>query len=144
MSQEHAKMTQPAAGESGRSGRTASGEGHALQICDWLCIAQDGTVEVYTGKVEVGQNIRTSLAQAVAEELRVPSTTVQMVMADTDRTPYDMGTVGSRSTPVMAALLHKVAATTREMLIDLAAERGWSIGTHCRLPMERQSSRKRA
>jgi isoquinoline 1-oxidoreductase len=38
----------------------------------WLHIGEDGTVTAYTGKVEMGQNIRTSLAQQVAEELRVP------------------------------------------------------------------------
>ena len=42
------------------------------EIGAWLHIGEDGTVTVYTGKVEVGQNIRTSLTQAVAEELRVP------------------------------------------------------------------------
>ena len=38
----------------------------------WLHIAADGGVRVFTGKAEVGQNIRTSLAQLVADELRVP------------------------------------------------------------------------
>ena len=41
-------------------------------VAAWLHIAEDGRVTVYTGKVEVGQNIRTSLTQAVAEELHVP------------------------------------------------------------------------
>lgn len=95
-------------------------------IGDWLQIESDGTLVVYTGKVEVGQNIRTSLAQAVAEELRLPVAAIRMVMADTGRAPYDMGTVGSRSTPVMARRLHQVAATTRELLLDHAAER-WRV-----------------
>jgi isoquinoline 1-oxidoreductase len=43
------------------------------EINAWLHIGENGTVTVYTGKVEVGQNIRTSLTQAVSEELRVPS-----------------------------------------------------------------------
>ena len=48
------------------------------------CIsARDGTVTVFTGKTEVGQNIRTSLAQAVAEELRTPVASITLVMADT-------------------------------------------------------------
>ncbi len=42
------------------------------ELAAWLHIAEDGTITVYTGKTEVGQNIRTSLAQAVAEELRAP------------------------------------------------------------------------
>jgi CO/xanthine dehydrogenase Mo-binding subunit len=98
----------------------------APAIGDWLHIERDGTVVVYTGKTEVGQNIRTSLAQAVAEELRLPLTAIRLVMADTARTPYDMGTVGSRTTPIMARRLHTVAAATRELLIDLAAAR-WGV-----------------
>lgn len=98
-------------------------EPDALTIGDWLQIEADGAVIVYTGKTEVGQNIRTSLTQAVAEELRLPLGAITLVMADTDRTPYDMGTVGSRTTPIMALRLHRVAAATRELLIDLAAAR---------------------
>src|SRR5262249_19106102 len=48
---------------------------------------------------------------------------VEMVMADTDRTPFDMGTFGSGTSPMMATQLRKVAAAARELLIDLAAER---------------------
>ena len=76
---------------------------------------------VYTGKVEIGQNIRTSLAQTVADELAAPMSAIALVMADTDLTPYDAGTFGSRTTPTMAPQLAKAAATAREMLIDLAA-----------------------
>ena len=93
----------------------------------WLHVAEDGTVTVYTGKVEVGQNIRTSLAQAVAEELRAPLASIQLVMADTDLTPFDVGTFGSRTTPTMAPVLRKAAAVAREMLKDLAAAE-WQRG----------------
>ena len=89
----------------------------------WLHIGEDGTVTVFTGKTEVGQNIRTSLAQAVAEELRAPIASIKLVMADTALTPYDMGTFGSRTTPTMAPQLRKMAAAARETLIDLAAEK---------------------
>ena len=77
------------------------------ELAAWLHIGEDGTVTVYTGKVEVGQNIRTSLAQAVAEELRAPIGAVQLVMADTDLTPYDMGTFGSRTHAVDGAANEK-------------------------------------
>jgi isoquinoline 1-oxidoreductase len=90
----------------------------------WLHIGQDGAVTVYTGKVEIGQNIRTSLTQVVAEELRVPLGRIALVMADTDRVPFDAGTFGSQTTPQMASQLRRVAATARELLLDLAAERG--------------------
>jgi isoquinoline 1-oxidoreductase len=88
----------------------------------WMHIGGDSKITVYTGKVELGQNIRTSLTQVVAEELRVPTGRIRLVMADTALVPYDMGTAGSRTTPAMAAHLRKVAAAAREVLLDLAAE----------------------
>ena len=61
-----------------------------------------GQITGYTGKTEIGQNIRTSLAQAIADELRVPMPAVALIMADTDLVPFDPGTFGSLSTPRMA------------------------------------------
>lgn len=91
------------------------------EISAWLHLGENGVVTVYTGKVEVGQNIRTSLSQCVAEELHVPVSRVQMVMGDTQLTPFDMGTFGSRTTPTMSPQLRKVAAAARDLLIGLAA-----------------------
>src|SRR4051794_36634120 len=88
--------------------RQLMGEPDAPHIGDWLRFEPGGTVVVLSGKAEVGQGVRTSLAQAVAEELRLPVDKVRVVLADTDLTPFDMGTFGSRSTPVMADRLHKV------------------------------------
>jgi isoquinoline 1-oxidoreductase len=106
------------------AGRRRGGGGAApREIGAWLHIAEDGAVTVYTGKAEVGQNIRTSLSQVVAEELRLPIQSVHMVMADTEQTPFDMGTFGSRTTPSMAPQLRRAAAAARERLVDLAAER---------------------
>ena len=106
--------------ESG-GGRQQRGESLPQQIDAWLHIGENGRVTVYTGKVEVGQNIRTSLSQAVAEELHVPIGRIEMVMGDTQLTPFDMGTFGSRTTPTMNPQLRKAAAATREILIGLAA-----------------------
>ena len=53
------------------------------EIGAWVHIGEDSTITVYTGKVEIGQNIRTSLSQVVAEELHTPLKTVRVVMADT-------------------------------------------------------------
>jgi isoquinoline 1-oxidoreductase len=108
--------------ESGFGRRGFRGGQRPAQISAWLHVAEDGTVTVFTGKAEVGQNIRTSLAQAVAEELRTPVQNVRLLMADTERTPFDMGTFGSRSTPDMGRQLARVGAAAREALIDLAAE----------------------
>ena len=94
----------------------------AQELSAWLHIGEDGHVTVYTGKVEVGQNIRTSLSQVISEELRVPMASIKLVMADTDLVPPDAGTFGSQTTPQMASQLRRVAATAREALLDLAAE----------------------
>jgi nicotinate dehydrogenase subunit B len=96
------------------------------QIDAWLHIAESGKVTVYTGKVEVGQNIRTSLTQAVAEELHVPIEMIALVMGDTQLTPFDMGTFGSRTTPTMNLQLRRVAAAARDTLIGIAASR-WNV-----------------
>jgi isoquinoline 1-oxidoreductase len=112
--------------QQGESGRGGFGRELPQEIGAWIHIEPDGSIVVYTGKVEFGQNIRTSLAQAVAEELHVPITTVSLVMGDTDSTPFDMGTFGSRTTPTMAPQLRKAAAAARETLIALAAER-WQV-----------------
>ncbi len=92
------------------------------QVGAWIHIGESGVVTVFTGKAEVGQNIRTSLAQIVAEELPVDFDKIQMVMGDTLLTPYDMGTFGSLSTPVMGPKLQKAAATARETLLEMAAK----------------------
>jgi isoquinoline 1-oxidoreductase len=98
------------------------GAGRPQELGAWLHVGEDGKVTAFSGKVELGQNIRTSLSQVVAEELRVPLGTVEMVLADTDRTPFDMGTFGSRTTPDMAVQMRRAAAAARDWLIDLAAE----------------------
>jgi isoquinoline 1-oxidoreductase len=109
-------------GESGRRGSERIPD----DIGAWIHIDEKGVVSVFTGKVELGQNIRTSLTQAVAEELHVPLDVVHIVMADTDLTPFDLGTFGSLTTPRMAPQLRKAAAAARETLITLAAEQ-WKV-----------------
>jgi nicotinate dehydrogenase subunit B len=101
--------------------RQRRGESTPQEIGAWLHIGENGKITVYTGKVEVGQNIRTSLSQAVAEELHVPIERIEFVMGDTQLTPFDMGTFGSRTTPTMNPQLRKAAAAAREALIGLAA-----------------------
>lgn len=90
-------------------------------IAAWVHIHENGKVSVFTGKVEVGQNIRTSLAQVVAEELSVQVSSIEMIMGDTLLTPYDRGTFGSLTTPTMGPKLRKAAASLREALTDMAA-----------------------
>lgn len=109
--------------ESG-GGRQRRGDSLPKEIDAWMHIGEDGKVTVYTGKVEVGQNIRTSLSQGVSEELKVPIENIDLVMGDTRFTPFDMGTFGSRTTPTMNLQLRRVAAAARDTLLELAA-REW-------------------
>lgn len=89
----------------------------------WIALDADGGITAYAGKVEYGQNIRTGLAIEVADELRVPLEAVRIVLGDTDRVPWDMGTFGSQSTARVGWQLRKAAATARETLLTLAADR---------------------
>lgn len=91
--------------------RNQAGQG-TDRIAAWLHIGPDGKVTVFTGKVEVGQDIRTSLTQAVAEELRLPMEAIELVMGDTDRVPFDQGTFGSRTTPTMTPTLRRAGRWT--------------------------------
>ena len=108
--------------ESGRTGQQAV----SSDVSAWVHIDERGRIIGYTGKTEFGQNIRTSIAQTIADELRVPLERVSLVMADTDLVPYDQGTFGSQSTPRMAPQLARAAAAAREMLIDRAATQ-WNV-----------------
>jgi CO/xanthine dehydrogenase Mo-binding subunit len=95
-------------------------------ISAWLHVGEDGTVTGFTGKAEIGQNIRTELTQTIADELRVPFESVRMVMADTALTPFDAGTFGSRTTPTMTPQLRRVAAAARDLLVGVAAKE-WNV-----------------
>src|SRR5258708_2329923 len=93
-------------------------------ISAWLHVGEDGSVTGFTGKAEIGQNIRTSLAQTIADELRVPFESVRMVMADTALTPFDAGTFGSRTTPTMTPQLRRGPPPGRGHPPGGAARRG--------------------
>jgi nicotinate dehydrogenase subunit B len=87
----------------------------------FLQIAGDGTVKCFTGKIEMGQGVITSLAQMMAEELNVPFEKIQMIMGDTDLCPYDEGTWGSMSTQYFGPELRAASAEARGVLLDLAS-----------------------
>ena len=92
---------------------------------DWnafIRIGEDGRIACYTGKIEMGQGIVTSLAQMAADELDVPPGSIDMVMGDTDLCPWDMGTFGSRSTKYFGPALRDAAAEAKTVLIQLASD----------------------
>jgi isoquinoline 1-oxidoreductase len=88
----------------------------------FLRIGANGRVTCFTGKIEMGQGIVTSLAQMLADELDVPLDSVDMVMGDTDLCPWDMGTFGSMSTRFFGPPLREAAAEARAIIIGLASE----------------------
>jgi isoquinoline 1-oxidoreductase len=88
----------------------------------FLKIGEDGRVFCYTGKIEMGQGVSTSLAQMLADELDVSLNAVDMVMGDTDLCPWDMGTFGSMSTRFFGPALRAAGAEARRVLLDLASE----------------------
>lgn len=89
----------------------------------YLVIRDDGRVTVFSGKIEMGQGVLTSQAQMVAEELGVALAAIDMVLGDTDRCPWDMGTFGSLTTRVFGPALRAAAAQARQVLVSLAARR---------------------
>jgi isoquinoline 1-oxidoreductase len=115
-------MAQGQGARQGESGRGDLDQRAPQDIAAWIHLDEAGILNVLTGKVELGQNIRTSLAQAVAEEMHVPLSMIRLTMADTELTPFDMGTFGSLTTPMMAPQLRRAAAATRELLMELAAQ----------------------
>jgi len=88
----------------------------------FLRIGEDGRVALYTGKIEMGQGVITSLCQMLADELDVALESVDIVMGDTDLCPWDMGTFGSLTTRVFGPALRKAGAEARMVMLELASE----------------------
>ena len=95
----------------------------ANQVDDWIAIAPDGTLTVFSGKVELGTGVKTALAQIVAEELDMPIDHIQMVMGDTALTPDEGYTAGSTTIQFGGFALRQASAEARAALLDLAADR---------------------
>ena len=103
---------------------SAAGKVLAKDAVDaWLAIARDGSVTVYTGKVDLGTGVRTALAQMVAEELDVPLARVSLVMGDTALTPDQGQTASSVTIQGAGVELRQAAATARKGLVERAAAR---------------------
>jgi len=109
-----------------RAGGRRRGGGGARTISARLHIGTDGTITLLTGKVEGGQGARTELLIAAAEELRVPTRQMQVIMADTSLVPDDGTTAGSRSTPSTVPAVRQGAAAARELLADFASKQ-WNV-----------------
>ena len=101
----------------------AGGEPEAASLDSWLAIAQDGTVTVFTSKVELGTGTETALAQIVAEELDVPFSRIHMEAGDTSKTVDQAVTAASRTLERAGPQLRQAAAVGRRELLRLASER---------------------
>jgi len=97
--------------------------GYPEDINAYLHIAEDGKVTLFSGKIEMGQGVMTSLTQMAAEDLRVSFETIHIVMGDTDSCPWDMGTFGSLTTRMFGPAVRAAAGQARLVLTDLAAQR---------------------
>ena len=101
----------------------AQGRGYPEDLNAYLRIDETGRVTVFSGKIEMGQGVHTSLAQMAAEELGVSLDAITMVMGDTDLCPWDAGTWGSLTTRMFGPALRAAAAEARTVLMNLAAQR---------------------
>jgi nicotinate dehydrogenase subunit B len=97
--------------------------GYPEDINAYLHIAEDGQITLFSGKIEMGQGIKTSLTQMAAEDLAVNLDSIHIVMGDTDTCPWDMGTFGSLTTRMFGPAVRAAAAKARLVLTDMAAER---------------------
>ena len=112
--------------------RTDRGDGRAQlpgslhtnrRLAQWLSLAEPGVMQVYTGKVELGQGILTALQLMVAEELDMPLSAVRVHSASTARGPDEGVTSGSLSVQDSGGALRHACADLRAMAVQRAAER---------------------
>lgn len=96
--------------------------GRSSQINAWLEVLADGRVKIFSGKVELGQGIRTALRQVAAEELCLELEQVEVVLAETGVTPNEGYTAGSGSIQNSAMAVRYAAAAAREQLLQIAAD----------------------
>ncbi|HLF34998.1 MAG TPA: molybdopterin cofactor-binding domain-containing protein, partial [Cyclobacteriaceae bacterium] len=89
----------------------------------FLRIGEDGKVDCFSGKIEMGQGVNTSIPQVLAEELEVDMHSIHMVMGDTELCPFDEGTWGSMTTRFHDPLIRAAAAEAREILKELASKK---------------------
>lgn len=91
------------------------------QLDSWLAVAPDGTVSVFTSKVDLGTGTGTALAQIVAEELDVPFAKIKMEIGDTSKTVDQGRTSASRTLERAGPQLRQAAAAARQELLRLAS-----------------------
>jgi nicotinate dehydrogenase subunit B len=119
-----APLAGPAHTQTAAAADAAIGKPLALdQVDSFLAIQADGSVTVYSGKVDLGTGLRIALRQMIAEELDVPLARIALVEGDTALTPDQGPTAGSSGITRGAVPIRQAAATARRALLQLATER---------------------
>ncbi len=95
-----------------------------------VIISGDGSCTLYCGTVDMGQGSDTAMAQMVGEVLNMPAESIRIVPRDTDVTPYDMGTLGSRSLFHMGHAVRLAAEEAKARIAALAREVGEPEGSN--------------
>jgi nicotinate dehydrogenase subunit B len=107
----------------GQSQTLYGGEPEATSLDSWVAVAQDGSVTIFTSKVDLGTGVVTALSQILADELDVPFEKIKMVTGDTATTIDQAATVASRTLERAGPQLRQAAAAARQQLLRLAAVR---------------------
>ena len=113
----------PALKALGQSAAPTSAEPDATSLDSWVAVAQDGSITVFTSKVELGTGVETALAQIVAEELDVPFKQVHMDFGDTAKSIDQGVTAASRTIERGGPQLRQASAAARQELLKLASTR---------------------
>src|ERR1044072_3075326 len=113
----------PASLVSGQGRAAAEGEPDPTQLDSWIAIGADGSITVFTSKVELGTGVETALAQIAAEELDVPWQRIKVDMGDTRKTIDQATTSGSRTIERAGPQIRQAAAAARKELLRLASEK---------------------
>src|SRR5262245_11506186 len=102
---------------------TEAGAPDPTQLDSWIAVHQDGTVTVFTSKVELGTGVETALAQIAAEEFDVSWRKIKVDMGDTSKTIDQATTSGSRTIERAGPQIRQAAAAARKELLRLAADK---------------------
>ncbi len=119
-------FTLSAPGFAQRAARAESKLGKTLdtgEVDGFIAVNGDGSVTIYSGKVDLGQGLRIAIPQMAAEELGIGVEQIAMVEGDTALTPDQGATAGSSGIIRGGVQIRQAAATARETLIGLAAAR---------------------
>jgi len=106
----------------------------------WIRVRADGYITVFTGKAELGQGLKTALIQIAADELGVSPAAIELITADTARTPDEGVTAGSHSLQDSGTAILNAAANVRVLLAEAAAWQ-WSLSSADQVEMRSGAAR---